>query len=315
MLQALLHRKLNELEPEPQRKEDALTSTVFGMLVYVEAWKTLAEWLGEYPLAPSTGHKDSFRGYWFWPRLESAGRVVEPDVLLRVGETLLVVEAKYRSGRHDVVVHDETDKSEGDQILRQYNAITVSRASRRSYSEEIEHALKKCCLVQVLVVDERRIRRARREYQESRKHLPAEATFRLVTWQNLDRLLQKPNFSKQNWARELRCYLQLSGLDTFDGIGRSFPTSRTVALLWKWQARSVSLRARGNWPEFPDRRLLAELGRWTSGSDSSVTRGLFETVYSDIVDGNRLLSWRISSETERSGIDDFQSIKEDGTDE
>jgi len=38
MLHALLHGKLDEAEPMPQRFEDVLTSTVFGTLVFAEAW-------------------------------------------------------------------------------------------------------------------------------------------------------------------------------------------------------------------------------------------------------------------------------------
>ena len=49
MLHALLHGKLQESNPEPERLEDALTSAVFGTLIWVEAWDVLigvawAEW-------------------------------------------------------------------------------------------------------------------------------------------------------------------------------------------------------------------------------------------------------------------------------
>ena len=94
MLHALLHRKLDESIPEPQRLEDALTSTVFGALVWMEAWDTLTQWLA---LPHSAATAGSSNGCWFWPRLAFA----EPDVVLHMGNVLVVVEAKSRSGRHD----------------------------------------------------------------------------------------------------------------------------------------------------------------------------------------------------------------------
>ena len=45
MLHAVLHHKLDETTPEPQRLEDALTSTVFGTLVMTDACDVLAAWL------------------------------------------------------------------------------------------------------------------------------------------------------------------------------------------------------------------------------------------------------------------------------
>ena len=41
MLHAVLHHKLDETTPEPQRLEDALTSTVFGTLVMTDACDVL----------------------------------------------------------------------------------------------------------------------------------------------------------------------------------------------------------------------------------------------------------------------------------
>src|SRR5206468_3570724 len=95
MLHALLHHKLDELIPEPQRREDALTSAAFGTLVLVNAWDMLARWLGVSDDQPVSANSDC----WFWPRLAFA----EPDVVLRLGGSLVVVEAKYRSGRNDLV--------------------------------------------------------------------------------------------------------------------------------------------------------------------------------------------------------------------
>ncbi|MCH8130685.1 MAG: hypothetical protein IIC70_12405, partial [Acidobacteria bacterium] len=100
MLHALLHGKLDEKTPEPERLEDALTSTVFGTLVLADAGDVLADWLGRARRVDGGRRpvKDRrINGVWFWPQLALA----EPDVVLRLGDELFVIEAKYRSDRHD----------------------------------------------------------------------------------------------------------------------------------------------------------------------------------------------------------------------
>src|ERR1039458_8994809 len=98
MLHGLLHGKLEATVPEPQRLEDAFTSVVFGTLVWLDAWDILARWL-DIPCDCSNGCCESpSNECWFWPRMASA----EPDVVLRVGNALVVVEAKYKSGKHNL---------------------------------------------------------------------------------------------------------------------------------------------------------------------------------------------------------------------
>ena len=246
MLQALLHRKLDESTPDPQRLEDALTSTVFGVLVHVEAWKILSDWLGASPIARGiTGDSQSLE-CWFWPRMEFA----EPDVLLRMGDTLLVVEAKYRSGRHDVATDEEVGEHLGDQLLRQYKSVKASPAGRRTYARSLERAISECCLGQVFLVDARRMRRARREYEESKERLPTTAELRLVTWQGLYRLLVEPELSKHRWADDLKAYLRLTGLESFNGIGRRLPSRSDARLIVGWRApRKELTRPRYGWSE------------------------------------------------------------------
>src|SRR5581483_204052 len=115
MLHALLHRKLDESNPEPQRLEDALTSTVFGTLAWMDACDLLAEWL-EIPTSASAKLQ-----VWFWPRLAFA----EPDVVIRLGEYVVIVEAKYQSGRHDRLAVLEEDEDLCDQLVSQYRCATV----------------------------------------------------------------------------------------------------------------------------------------------------------------------------------------------
>jgi len=244
MLQAVLHRIFNESTLEPQRLEDALTSTVFGVLVHVEAWKVLSDWLGASPIACGITGDSETSECWFWPRMEFA----TPDVVLRIGDTLLVVEAKYRSGRHDVAEDEEVEEHGGDQLVRQYNSVKALPSSRRIYARSLERAISECHLGQVFLVDARRMRRARREYEESKEKLPPTADLRLVTWQSLYRLLAEPELFEHRWADDLKAYLRLTGLESFDGIGRRFPSQSGARLIVEWRAPINELtRPRYGW--------------------------------------------------------------------
>jgi len=175
MLHAVLHGKLEETIPEPQRLEDALTSSVFGTLMWLDAWDVLARWLGvPFDDCPGNGELSS-RECWLWPRMAFA----EPDVVLRLGNTLVVIEAKYGSDRHDLIAasdDDDDDKDRCDQIVRQYRCIAEPLSHRVLYAEPIEQAIRECRLMQVFLVDARRQRRARRELEQSKALLPTEAS-------------------------------------------------------------------------------------------------------------------------------------------
>lgn len=80
MLHALLHGKLDPTVAEPERLEDALTSTVFGTLAIVEAWDLIEDWL-RVPSSAAPVREE--HECWFWPRLAGG---VEPHVILRIGE-------------------------------------------------------------------------------------------------------------------------------------------------------------------------------------------------------------------------------------
>ncbi len=147
MLHAVLHGKLDESLPEPDRLEDALTSTVFGALVWTGSWDLLARWLR---VGVSGDNDGTFAGRWdcwFWPRMAFA----EPDVLLRLDGALVVVEAKYRSDRHDVAVDVTGDPNCGDQLVRQFRSITTPSEERMQYAESIEQAIRRCQLVLVML--------------------------------------------------------------------------------------------------------------------------------------------------------------------
>ena len=247
MLHAFLHGKIDESLPELDRREDALTSTVFGALVWTGSWNLLARWLQG---GASGGDADPVAGRWecwFWPRMAFA----EPDVVLRLDGALVVVEAKYRSDRHDVAVDVTADPGRGDQLVRQYRSVTTSSGNRMPYAEPLEQAIRHCELVQVFLVDARRQRRARREWAESRGHLPPAATLRFVTWQDLFRLLREPSRSWR-WAADLRDYLERLDLDTFEGIGRSSVSADDMRSVGRWRTYQRRPRLRQTMSPVPD---------------------------------------------------------------
>jgi hypothetical protein len=236
MLHAILRGKLDELTPEPQRLEDALTSTVFGTLVWLDQWDLLARWLlGAAHCCPVDGHSADNHAIWFWPRLAGA---VEPDVVLRLGSTLLVVEAKYRSGRHDRAAREDDQADQvRDQLLRQNRCVTTPIEGRIRYAEPIEAAISACRLVQIVVANARR-RRALEEYRESAAHLPG---LRFATWQELFRLLTAPALSDLRWTADLKAYLEHTALAPFEALGRRLAPALDAQVIRRWCAvRSAS---------------------------------------------------------------------------
>ena len=243
MLHALLHNKLDETTPEPQRLEDTLTSTVFGTLALVGAGDVLAKWLqlakcidGSRDCAPMS----EIRGIWFWPRLALA----EPDVVIQLGDQLFVIEAKFRSGRHDTAQPDAKvptdDEPIADQLHRQWASLQPEHVGRGHYPHNLREAIAQCSLTLIYVVDARRRRRAEREFRESAGRLPPTATLRLLTWQSLDELLASDDQAASRWSSALRQYFELVGLQGFTGVHRSLQAHDMrpeVACAWKVDAQ------------------------------------------------------------------------------
>lgn len=264
MLHALLHRKLDESIVEPQRLEDALTSTVFGMLVWMEAWDTLARWLRLPIVSPDAVFDSTANACWFWPRMAFA----EPDVVLRLGSFLVVVEAKYRSGRNDrIAANDDAEPTLCDQLELQHRCIATPPDRRRLYADALERAIRECALVQVFIVDRRRLRRASREFAES-KLLLADVELNLVTWQDLFRLLNKADAPTARWSTDLLQYLQLVGLDTFEGIGRPSATPDVLGSISRWRAKSPRLGFRQAVADVVHRAPVSDLRLWRAGTSS-----------------------------------------------
>src|SRR5260370_24402498 len=106
MLYAELRGKLDPSALDLERREDILTSTVFGTLLIAAEPGLLVRWVNSARCLEPTGRltrdgsslglkADDPVTCWFWPSLKEA----QPDVLLRIGSPLLVLETKYRSGK------------------------------------------------------------------------------------------------------------------------------------------------------------------------------------------------------------------------
>jgi len=296
MLHALLHGKLDESNPEPQRREDALTSTVFGAIFWAEDWKLLEKWLG---IPPSSSQRIPVIEYWFWPRLGP----VEPDVVFRLGNVLVVVEAKYRSDRHDKAPKPEEDESVGDQLVRQYWSIARPVSERAQYAEAIECAIRECQLIQLYVVDAGR-RRARREIGESKYRLPPNATLNLVTWQSLSRVLNVNNAANQGWRSDLAGYLRHCGLEVFGGFSRWHAPAGELIHIRDWSMRTAYPRLRFQSAFKPESVQPAMLLLWNS-PERTKEFGLRHVFSRELLDGasqQAILSWRSQAKRKEVGL-------------
>lgn len=286
MLHALLHGKLDEFKPRPERFEDALTSTVFGAIFWADDRELLEKWLG---IHPCSSQRIPVIEYWFWPRLGS----VEPDVVFRLGNVLVVVEAKYRSDRHDKAPRPEEDESVGDQLVRQYESIALPVSQRKQYVEAIECAIRECQLIQLYVVDAGR-RRARSEFEESKQRLPPNAILKLVTWQSLSRFLNVNNAANQGWRGDLAEYLRHCGLDVFSGFSRRRSPGGELSQILDWSIRSAYPRLQFQNAFKPEPARPEMLLRWSL--PGGVAEFSFRRAFSnELLEGAAqrvILSWR-----------------------
>ncbi len=240
MLHALLHGKLDECTPEPERLEDALTSTVFGTLVLAGAGDVLADWLGRARRVDGGRRpvKDRrINGVWFWPQLTLA----EPDVVLRLGDELFVIEAKYRSDLHDAPP-DAEHKRITDQLHRQWASLDPAAVAHSRCPLDLRESILACDHTLLLVVDGRRLRQSTREFRESADGLPPDADLRLLTWQSLHEILMSPSRREATspWSEALDEYFERVGLQGFAGFRQWAPPFGSVALfLRNWRGSQV----------------------------------------------------------------------------
>lgn len=287
MLHAILHGKLSPLTADAQRLEDALTSTVFGTLTLVDRWDVLMRWLGG-----SMGQDGGALAgeVWYWPTLRTPGCVVIPDVVVRVSTQLFVVEAKYGSGRNDIAGDAETPEQVRDQLVRQHICISVPADQRKRYPEGIETALDQYAAQQVFLVDARRVRSARRELAESVACEPR-MKIRLVTWQQLDRLLYEFGTGKR-WATDLRQFMELEGLSAFVGFNESVavPVS-TFVRCEGWRSAGTATRSR-NVMSLALRARVDRIAGWKPTSTTDQARRWFRMDPEQVSRCRTVMLWR-----------------------
>lgn len=224
MLHAELHGKLSsELDEQVERREDVLTSTVFGTLFTAGAWNVVVEWFaralhGRDAIRLGTASGDSF-DYWFWPRLHNA----EPDVVLQIGRALVVVEAKYNSGKSSSTSPDDADD---DQLVREWHACSVN-VDCSTYEPKLRALVADPTTERSLIylIRRNKLGRARNELERSMK-VERAARMYVLTWEDLDEVLAT---RADRWANELRQYLHRRKLAAFRGF--DVMTSR-AAFAW-----------------------------------------------------------------------------------
>lgn len=219
MLFAELHGKLDQTSTELERREDILTSTVFGTLLVADAIALLASWLNCSRRLGSDGRlTNDLLGlaaaepmtYWFWPSVAGG---TQPDVVLRIGRRLLVIEAKFSSNKSSATqdgdnASDADDIAVPDQLFREWRALRPTTPERAWYSDKLREAVERCELDLIYLVSARQAASALRELRESQHaiHAPLneESRLWLLTWQDLHRLLVRQRDSTSPpWISEL----------------------------------------------------------------------------------------------------------------
>ncbi len=236
MLHAELAGKISPDADDITRREDVLTSTVFGTLFLTNAWPLLMRWMA---CAQPVGHDSKLAApeeiaetaYWFWPRLDDA----EPDVVIRCGALLLVVEAKYLSGKSGGSVFEGATVIEAtDQLVREWRAC-CPEADIHGYPQDLCEAIKSCDLHLIYLVRRDRWPRELRAVASSAAQING-ARMHLLTWEDLDDVLAS---YEVRWARELRAYLHRRAVAAFRGFASALREAATVGGWWYRKAPSL----------------------------------------------------------------------------
>ncbi len=205
----------------------------------LERWDLLARWFLGRDLGPGPTLA------WFWPRLSGA----EPDVVLRLGTQLVLIEAKFRSGTSTKKGADPEDEridpaideaahlepANPDQLVREWNSIQPSEVSLQRYPPALCAAIRECDPTLVYLVDERRMNRAEREVRSAVSEMNSACNLTIRTWQSLHQLLNREH--QAHWVDMLRQFLESLGLCGFEGdwqslLGTVIGTER-AALSWR----------------------------------------------------------------------------------
>jgi hypothetical protein len=162
----------------------------------------------------------------------------EPDLVVRLGATLVVIEAKYFSGKSGSSTPTEIADST-DQLVREWRAIGTA-ADSSSYDPRLRELVTEPTTRRILVYLVRRSRYAREvaELEHSLAQAPG-ASMYLLTWEDLDEVLA-PHLHVR-WARELSRYLERRRVSAFRGFRRAFASTPSKLLpAWNPQRTRTS---------------------------------------------------------------------------
>ena len=224
MFHAELYGKVTAESEKVERSEDVLTSAVFGTLLVAGAWDVLATWLRGAKPVGSAGElvvgAEGPHAYWFWPWLHGA----EPDVVMRLGDTLVVVEAKFYSGKSGDGGPAVEGERSADQLVREWDACSpMADASR--YPVLLRAAMHECSARRLVYL----VRRNRAPHEMAQVEASAKkatgASMYLLTWEHLHEVLVEP--SAPQWMGELRQYLEDKKLAAFRGFTKTVGAPRS----------------------------------------------------------------------------------------
>lgn len=192
--------------------EDLLTSCVFDALRYSESHRALIHWVqearthtGKFPFRVLSEHSNvNIR---FWPALtsnETYGCI--PDVILEIDNAVILVEAKYRSGKSSFA--DDLDNKATDQLAREWDALLD--VLQEEVSERVPYLL-------YLTAD---VGFPKEEIMSSLKNVKrsiqlANENFCWLSWRHLFRFLED---QKRPSLIDLRTLLEKLDLFMFEGV-------------------------------------------------------------------------------------------------
>ncbi len=283
MLHAELHGKLDPSSPELERREDILTSTVFGTLLVAGATDLLVEWLnsarrlgedGELRALPMVEATTAPIRTWFWPDLFR----LQPDVLIQIGRQLIVVEAKYGASKGGSRSSEEAQEDR-DQLVRQWLGVQPDSPSLEWYSPAIREAIQGCEVHLAYLVSARRRARALIELRESQSRIRSskgrDGSLWLLTWQDLHQLLKRDSMEltpAAGWRRDLARLLERRGLHGFLGFRHVLAPKGSLSkapMVWarEWQRSRLAALAEA-FEEIDLARLHAavmQIEEWSAG--------------------------------------------------
>ena len=248
----MLHAELRgKASPEDTYAEDALTSTVFGTLFAVgeAAVPVLRAWLAKArpadeatPAWPTIAGVDN---YWFWPRLRAAGDAggeVEPDLVIECDGLLVVIEAKFLSGKSGRAAEREDQQAAiADQLVREWRSVVpvpgaASAPPGTARRDGLAPAIARCAR-RVLVYLVKRSHAVKAEHELAASLAAAGAlaprpAFYLLHWEHLDEVLTAASLVGvvPRWQQELRALLYRRGIAAFRGVGAAIDRDRVADL-------------------------------------------------------------------------------------